>query len=151
MRRIAPRLMSNLTTRHWLCVTLLASVAGWGSTRLGADEPVSERVFEMRTYTAHDGKFEDLHRRFREHTTALFEKHGMTNVGYWVPTDGPEAGNTLVYLLAYPNREAREASWKAFLADPDWIKAYTESHKNGPLVAKVVSQFLRPTDYSPIK
>ncbi len=92
-----------------------------------------------------------MHKRFREHTVKLFEKHGMTNIGYWVPTDEPGKENTLVYLLAYPSREAREASWKAFMADPEWQAVYKESHKDGPLVAKVDFKFLAPTDYSAIK
>lgn len=120
-------------------------------TTARADEPPANRLFEMRTYVANDGKFEALHQRFREHTNKLFEKHGMTLVGYWVPADGPEAANTLVYILAYPNREAREKSWKAFMADPDWQAAYKASHANGPLVKAVKTQFLNPTDYSPIK
>src|SRR5437764_13859278 len=63
--------------------------------------------FEMRTYTAADGKLDALHARFRDHTNALFLKHGMTVIGYWTPTDGEKAKNTLVYILAYPDREAR--------------------------------------------
>lgn len=118
---------------------------------LAADEAEAPRFFEMRTYTAADGKFDALHKRFRDHTTRLFEKHGMTNVGYWTPVEGPGKDNTLVYLLAYPSREAREASWKGFMADPDWQAVYKESHKDGPLVSKVESRFLSPTDYSAIK
>lgn len=114
-------------------------------------KPKSERFFELRTYVANEGKMNDLHKRFRDHTNRLFEKHGMTLVGYWTPTDGPEAANTLVYMLAYPSREAREKSWKDFMADPEWQAAYKESHKNGTLVGKVTSQYLKPTDYSPIK
>lgn len=115
----------------------------------GAAKP--DRLFEMRTYVANDGKFEDLHKRFREHTNKLFVKHGMDLVGYWVPADGPESENTLVYILAYPDLEAREKSWKAFQADPDWQAVYKKSHENGPLVKKVESKYLKPTDYSPIK
>ncbi|MBI2825458.1 MAG: NIPSNAP family protein [Planctomycetia bacterium] len=116
------------------------------------DKPAAERFFEMRTYVAHDGKFADLHKRFREHTNRLFQKHGMTLIGYWTPASGPEAENTLVYILAYPSREAREKSWKDFMADPEWQSVRKESEKNGPLLAKPpVSQFLKPTDYSPIK
>ena len=127
------------------------------SAATAADAPAGERFFEMRTYIAHVGKLADLHKRFREHTNRLFQKHGMTLVGYWTPVADakgqttPEAANTLVYILAYPSREAREKSWKDFMADPDWQAAYKESHKNGPLVDKVISQFLKPTDYSPIK
>ncbi len=120
----------------------------------GADDdaaPAADRVFELRTYTTNDGKLDELHKRFREHTNKLFVKHGMELVGYWTPAEGPESENTLVYILAYPSREAREASWKGFLADPDWQAAYKASHANGPLVKKVDSKFLKPTDYSPIK
>ena len=92
-------------------------------------------------------KLDDLHKRFREHTTALFTKHGMTNLGYWTPLENPD--NKLVYVLAYPSREARDASWKAFMADPDWKKAQTESEVNGKLVAKVEQLFMSATDFSP--
>src|SRR5947209_4887446 len=93
------------------------------------------RVYEMRIYYAAPGKLDDLHQRFRDHTCKLFEKHGITNVGYWVPVDNPES--KLIYILAYPNRKAREASWKAFLADPDWNRARKDSEANGALVVKV--------------
>jgi hypothetical protein len=105
------------------------------------------RLFEMRTYYAASGKLDDLNARFRNHTVKLFEKHGMANIGYWVPIENPE--NKLIYLLAYPTREARETSWKAFGADPDWKKAAKESEANGKLVAKVEQLFLTATDYSP--
>ena len=116
-----------------------------------------DRFFEMRTYIANEGKLDDLHKRFRDHTNRLFQKHGMTLVGYWTPVAdakgeiSDEAQRTLVYILAYPSREAREKSWKEFMADPEWQAAYKKSHENGPLVAKVISQYLAPTDYSPIK
>jgi hypothetical protein len=112
----------------------------------GAAEKDS-RVYEMRVYYAADGKLDALHARFRDHTTKLFEKHGMTNVGYWTPLENPE--RKLIYFLAYPNREARGKSWKAFLADPDWKKAQADSEVNGKLVEKVESLFLSSTDYSP--
>jgi hypothetical protein len=112
------------------------------------------RVFEMRTYYAAPGKLEDLQARFRNHTTKLFEKHGMTNVGYWVPVDektGQPSGNTLVYILAYPSLEARQKSWDGFRDDAGWNSVRNESEKNGKLVEKVDSVFLKATDYSAIK
>jgi hypothetical protein len=111
----------------------------------------AERFFELRIYTANPGKFDALHKRFRDHTNKLFVKHGMQLVGYWTPADDPESQNTLIYILAYPSRAAREASWKAFQDDPDWKAARAESEKDGRLVEKVESKFLNPTDYSPIK
>lgn len=109
------------------------------------------RVFEIRTYTTEEGKLEALHARFRDHTTKLFEKHGMTNIGYWSPKDEPLARNTLIYVLAYPSREAAKKSWDAFRSDPAWQKAQKESEVNGKLVKKVDSVFMDPTDYSPMK
>jgi hypothetical protein len=105
------------------------------------------RVFEMRTYFAPAGKLDALHARFRDHTVKLFEKHGMTNIGYWVPQENPD--HKLIYLLAYPSREAREQAWKAFVADPEWQKVKKATEANGPIVAKVEYVFLKATDYSP--
>jgi hypothetical protein len=109
------------------------------------------RVFELRTYTAPEGKLSDLHARFRDHTMRIFQKHGMTNVGYWKPMDAPLSDNTLIYLLAHPSREAAKASWGAFVGDPEWKKVASEPQFNGKIVAKVESVFLEPTDYSPMK
>src|SRR5262245_2054960 len=106
------------------------------------------RIFELRTYTALDGKLNDLVARFRNHTLKLFEKHGMQNIGYWVAKDTP---NTLIYVVAHKDRAAADASWAAFRKDPDWIKARDASEKNGKIVDKVVSVFMDPVDFSKIK
>jgi hypothetical protein len=107
-----------------------------------------DRFFEMRTYRAAEGKMDALHARFRDHTNALFKKHGIEVVGYWQPVDQKD---TLVYIVVYPSREAREAAWKAFGSDPEWKKALAESEKNGKLTSKVESVYMTPTDYSPMK
>jgi hypothetical protein len=112
---------------------------------------VDNHVFEMRIYYPSEGKMEALHARFRNHTNKLFEKHGMTLIGYWTPIDTKKDGDKLVYILAYPSKEAAAKSWKAFISDPDWISAKAASEKDGKLVAKVDSVYLNPTDYSPIK
>lgn len=106
------------------------------------------RCYELRIYHTHPGKLDDLHQRFRNHTLGLFARHGITSLGYWVPVQNA-ADPRLFFLLSYTSREAREAAWKAFLADPEWQAAFQESHKNGDLVAKVENHFLRTTDYSP--
>ncbi len=126
-----------------LGIGLLAPAVLGAEDRPGKDT----RVYEMRTYFAAPGKLDALNARFRNHTCKLFEKHGMTNVGYWVPLDNPD--NKLVYILAYPSREAREKSWKAFQDDPEWQQARKESEAEGKLVARVEPVFLTATDYSP--
>jgi hypothetical protein len=109
-------------------------------------------AFELRTYTAAPGKLEALHARFRNHTNRLFAKHGMKIVGFWVPSDKDKgADNTLVYLLRYPDRAAREKAWEDFRKDPEWIAARDASEANGKLVDNVVSVMLTATDYSPLK
>lgn len=112
-----------------------------------ADKNTDTRVFEMRTYYAALGKLDDLNTRFRDHTCRLFEKHGITNLGYWMPIENPD--NKLIYVLAYPSREARETSWKAFQADEEWKTARAASEEKGKLVAKVESVFMKATDFSP--
>jgi hypothetical protein len=109
------------------------------------------RVFEMRTYHAAPGKMKALHDRFRNHTNKLFEKHGMTIIGFWTPIDAKEAEEKLVYILAFPSKEAAKKSWAAFGKDPDWKAVKDATEKDGKLVSKVESVYLNPTDYSPIK
>jgi hypothetical protein len=114
-----------------------------------------DRLFELRTYTCNDGKLPALHARFKDHTCALFEKHGMTNIGYWAPTDpATGADKKLIYLLAHASKDAAGKSFDAFRADPDWVKAKAESEKDGPLTVKqggVVGIYMKATDFSPIK
>ena len=127
----------------FLLCCLIFACAGVTSLLAAQDS----RCFEMRTYYAAPGKLDDLNARFRNHTLRLFEKHGIENIGYWMPIDNTD--NKLVYVLASPTREARDKSWKAFMADPDWQAAQKASEANGKLVVKVESLFLTATDYSP--
>jgi len=106
-------------------------------------------VYELRVYHTYEGKLDDLLRRFRDHTTKLFEKHGMKNVAYWTPTDEPLKGKTLVYILAHPSRDAATANWQSFRDDPDWQSVREKSEANGKIVEKVDSTFLLLTDFSP--
>jgi len=109
------------------------------------------RVFELRTYTAPEGKLDDLHKRFRDHTRRIFDKHGMKGIGYWTPQDAPQSQNTLIYILEHPSREAAKKNWAEFQADPEWQKVSADSQVNGRIVSKVDSVFMLPTDYSPLK
>jgi hypothetical protein len=106
------------------------------------------RVYELRTYTCPEGKLQALQARFRDHTIAIFQRHGMESVGYWVPQDRP---NTLIYILAHPSLEAARKHWAEFRADPEWIKVKAASEVNGPLTTKTESVFMDPTDFSALK
>ena len=108
-------------------------------------------VYELRTYTAAEGKLANVNARFRDHTRGIFEKHNMKSVGYWTPSEGPMAGTTLIYILEHPSREEATKSWAAFRTDPAWLKAKAESEVAGPIVSKAESVFMVPTDYSAIK
>ncbi len=136
-------------------VVVAAFAAGIGAHKLFHPVPVqaaaANHVFELRTYTTPPGKLEALKSRFRDHTITIFNKHGMKSVGYWVPTDGPEHENTLVYILQHDSREAATKSWAEFRADADWVKAKADSEKDGPLTTQVKSVFMEPTDFSAIK
>jgi hypothetical protein len=112
-------------------------------------KPTSTVVYELRVYHAYEGKLDGLLARFRDHTMALFEKHGIKNVAYWTPTDEPLKGKTLVYMLEHPSREAAKANWKAFQDDPEWQSVRDKSQANGKLVEKIDSTYLALTDFSP--
>jgi hypothetical protein len=109
------------------------------------------RIFELRTYTAAEGKLPALEARFRDDTTRIFKKHHMDVIGYWVPQDGDKAKNTFIYILAFPNRAAADQAWKDFQADPEWKKVAAESEKDGKLVDKVDRIFLDAVPFSPMK
>jgi len=109
--------------------------------------PSTSTAFELRTY---EGKLPELLARFRNHTMKLFERHGMTNIAYWVPQDAPGSQNTLIYVLAHASREAAKKNWEAFRNDPEWQKVRKESEANGKLVIKIESVFMDPADFSPM-
>ena len=145
--------MKTLFAAFVFAATLITSSAA------EADAPVvspsvakDSRCFEMRTYYALPGKFEAMHARFRDHTCALFKKHGMELVGFWIPTDKDKgADKTLVYILAHKSREEAKKSWAAFSNDPEWKKAREASEANGKIVEKADVVFMSATDYSPMK
>jgi len=152
-----------MATKRVLLAGAMVALFGAGYT-LGRMSPVpeadasplaalqaSDRVFELRTYTAPEGKLDDLLARFRDHTIRIFNNHGMTSVGYWLPQDTTLRSNTLVYLLAHPSRAAADQAWRDFAADPEWQRVSEESQRDGRIVTQVVRQYLDPTDFSPMK
>lgn len=108
----------------------------------------AKQVYELRVYHCYEGKLPDLLKRFREHTTKIFEKHGLKNVAYWVPMDDPQKSDTLIYILAHPSREAAAANWKSFRDDSEWQAVQKASEANGKIVEKVDSTFMTLTDFS---
>lgn len=116
-----------------------------------ASQPAAAHIYELRTYTAAEGKLDAVNARFRDNTRRIFDRHNMKSVGYWLPSEGPMAGTTLIYVLEHPNREEARKNWAAFNADPEWQKVKAESEKDGKIVMKAESVFMTPTDYSAIK
>jgi hypothetical protein len=108
-------------------------------------------LYELRVYEAAEGKMDALDARFRQHTVRLFAKHGMTNVGYFKPVAAPDkpADNRIFYILGYKDRAARDAAWKAFAADPEWVSVYQSSQADGSLTTSIANTFYTATDYSP--
>lgn len=134
-----------MLTRFLIAAAAALAFLGLGSPAAPAADT---QCYELRIYHTAPGKLDDLHQRFRNHTLNLFEKHAIKSLGYWVPLQNTE-DTRLFFLLAYPSRDAREASWKAFMDDPAWQAAFKASEANGPLVQKVEQLFLSATDYSP--
>jgi len=134
---------------RYLLISILSIIIGLYTVSTVASEGDGP-IFELRTYTTHEGRLPALEARFRDHTMGLFEKHGMRNIGYWIPVDRP---NTLIYIIAHPNRDAIATGWKAFGSDPKWQEVARNSTKDGPILIKggIESQFMTATDYSPMR
>ena len=132
-------------------ISLVSLAIGLGAGIFFRSAAQDEKVFELRTYTATPGNLDNLHARFRDHTTRIFRKHGMEVVGYWSPTSEEEREDTLVYLLAHDNQDAANASWQAFIADSEWATVAEESNRNGQILGGIEAKFMVATDYSPMK
>jgi hypothetical protein len=111
----------------------------------------SSRVFELRTYHTFPGRLPALQARFRDHTIAIFNKHHMTSLGYWVPQDAPQKDNTLIYIIAHESREAAKKNWADFQADPEWQQVAKASEVDGKIVEKLESTYMDAASYSPMK
>ena len=140
-----------MTTTKMAMVFAAGVVVGGVTTHMAVMRAQSQRVFELRTYTAPEGKLSALEARFRDHTRRIFDKHGMTSIGYWVPQDAPASQNTLIYIISHSSRDAAKKNWADFGADPEWQKVSAESQKDGRIVTKVDSVFMDALDFSGIK
>jgi hypothetical protein len=129
--------------------TLLPASLWAASQQDNANPTAATAVYELRVYHAAPGKLGDLLSRFREHTTKIFDRHGMKSVAYWTPLDEPDKSNTLIYILQHPSREAAAANWKSFQDDPEWKAVKEKSEANGKLTEKIDSTYLALTDFSP--
>jgi len=141
-----------MSKRSWLFLVAGLVLGASLQHTLAAGAQPAGKVFEIRTYHTFPGRLDALHKRFREHTMKMFEKHGMSNVGYWVPQDNPAHENTLIYVISHASREQAKANWAEFSADPEWKKIAADSEADGgKIVEKVESVFVDATDYSPIR
>jgi hypothetical protein len=139
---------------YGITTALVAVAFGLGLFAGGAvrvDAQRTTRVLEVRRYTANTGKLDELVKRMRDAETALFEKHGMKGVFYSVAAEAPDSQNTFLYVLSHASREAAKKSWDDFRNDPVWKSLRETSEANGPLVGKVETIFVSPTDFSPLK
>ncbi len=132
-------------------ISLLSLIAGLGTGIFLTTSAQSEKVFELRIYKATPGNLDNLHARFRNHTTRIFRKHGMEVVGYWSPTSEEERGNTLVYMLEHADQETAAASWQAFIEDPEWAEVAAASNANGQILGGIEAKYMVATDYSPMQ
>lgn len=130
-------------------ISMAAVVPLVGAGEASAQNAAEGPVYELRIYHANEGKLDALLARFRDHTVAIFNRHGLKSVAYWTPTDEPLKGRTLIYILKHPSRAEATANWKAFHDDPEWVKVSTASEVNGKLVEKVDSTYMTLTDFSP--
>jgi hypothetical protein len=145
MKSLNPAYVSRARVRLWkwlLCFLFAAGAASaWAQTR----------VYELRTYQCYDGKLETLKANFRDFNIRILKRHGIESIGYWVPQDPALAKNTLIYIVVHPSRADADKNWAEFRKDPEFVKLAADAMKAGPIVEKIESVYLDPTDFSPLK
>jgi hypothetical protein len=104
-------------------------------------------IYELRVYTAVPGRMPALLARFKDHTTSIWQKHGISAIGFWTTLIG-HSNAELTYILSWNSLADREAKWTAFQSDPEWLRVREGSEKDGPLVASINNQILAPTSFS---
>ena len=137
----------NLRHMKMFLSFLCGAAVAFGFTAVGGSNS-PHHVYELRMYHVHPGKMDALRSRFGDHTDAIFKRHDMKSIGYWVPEDAPNSQNLFVYILEHPSRQEAEKNWAAFQADPEWKKVKAESEAQGPLVDHMERYFMDPTSYS---
>jgi hypothetical protein len=138
-----------MRTRYFLFF-LCGAAMMLGFSALSGPNP-SHHVYELRMYHVNAGRMEALKARFGNHTDAIFKRHNMKSVGYWVPEDAPSSQNLFIYMLEHPSREEAKKNWDAFHDDPEWKKVKAESEVQGPLVEHIDYYFMDSTGYSALK
>jgi hypothetical protein len=141
----------NISLFRACAFTALSFAAGSLLIQRPSVHAQSSRVFELRVYHTYPGRLPALESRFRDHTIAIFNRHHITSVGYWVPQDSPQKESTLIYIVAHESRESAKKNWAEFGADPEWQQVSKASEADGKIVEKVDSTFMDPTDFSQIK
>ena len=121
-----------------------------GFNKSGASNP-PQHVYELRMYHVNPGKMDALVARFGDHTDAIFKRHNMKSIGYWVPEDAADSQSLFIYILEHPSREEAKKNWAAFQADPEWKRVKGASEAEGSLVDHIDSMFMDPTNYSALK
>jgi len=120
----------------WKITALLGVVFGIAGLGWGyAQQRNAIGFYELRVYTAQPGKRDALARRFADRTAAIYARHGITNVGYWIPqqTDaelGITAENTFIYIRGYPSKEERDKRLKAAHDDPEFAEVVTKQERS---------------------
>ncbi len=123
---------------------------GWA---VAEQQRAAAQVFELRVYKSMPGKRQALADRFHDHTAAMFERAGMTNVGYFNAVSGDDADDTFIYVLAYPSREAREAMWRELGTFEDFQEVIiaVERDDQRKLVDTIDARIMEPTSYSALR
>ncbi len=132
-------------------ISLLSLAIGVGAGIFATSSAQSGKLYELRIYKSTPGNLDNLNARFRDHTMRIFEKHGMENIGYWTPTSEEERDDTLVYIIAHDSQEAADASWGAFIQDPEWAEVAEASNANGQILAGIERKYMLATDFSPMQ
>jgi NIPSNAP protein len=120
----------------WKLTALVGLAVGLAGMSWGfAQQKNAVGFYELRVYTAQPGKRDALAARFANRTAAIYARHGITNVGYWIPQQsdaelGISAENTFIYMRGYPSKEERDKRLKAAHDDPEFAEVVVKQERD---------------------
>ena len=122
-----------------------------------APPPIEEgkalRTFELRTYESNNAS--TLARKVKMFEEggelAIFRRVGIRPVFFGTAIAGDNLPQ-LTYMVCYDDLAAREKAWKAFGADPEWLKLRSQPGlADAEIVSNISNTILRPLPFSPVR
>lgn len=122
-----------------------------GMPKLEKPDAAKSRLLNLRIYESHNERAgKKKIEMFNKGELGIFRRVGLTPVFFGETIIGANLPN-LTYLLVFPDDAGREAAWKKFRDDEEWLKLKAiPEYADKEIVSRITNKLLTPTAYSEI-